>query len=68
MIYSYHQKKGDNTIKYSIGYTRSGFAIVEAESEADAAERFNQMNLVEIDEVSEGVTIFINSIYEDEDE
>ena len=55
-------------MKYSIGYTRSGFAIVEAESEADAAERFNQMNLVEIDEVSEGVTIFINSIYADEDE
>lgn len=55
-------------MKYSIGYTRSGFAIVEAKSEADAVERFNQMNLVEIDEVSEGVTIFINSIYEDEDE
>lgn len=55
-------------MKYSIGYTYSGFAIIEAENEADAAERFNQMNIAEIDEVSEGVTIFINSICEDEDE
>lgn len=55
-------------MKYSIGYTHSGFAIIEAESEADAVERFNQMNLFEIDGVSEGVTIFINSIYGDEDE
>ena len=55
-------------MKYAIGYTHSGFAIVEAENEADAAERFNQMNIAEIDEVSEGVTIFINSIYENEDE
>ena len=55
-------------MKYSIAYTHTGFAIVEAENEADAAERFNRMNLTEIDEVSDGDTIFINSIYEDEDE
>ena len=55
-------------MRYSIAYTHTGFAIVEAENEADAAERFNRMNLAEIDEVSDGDTIFINSIYEDEDE
>ena len=55
-------------MKYSIAYTHTGFAIVETENEADAAERFNRMNLTEIDEVSDGDTIFINSIYEDEDE
>lgn len=55
-------------MKYSIGYTHSGFAIIEAENEEDAAERFNQMNIAEIEEVSEGITIFINSICENEDE
>lgn len=54
-------------MKYSIGYTYSGFAIIEAENEADAAERFNQMNIAEIED-SEGNTLFINSICEDEDE
>ena len=54
-------------MKYSIGYTYSGFAIIEAENEADAAERFNQMNIAEIDEVSEGVTIFINSVCEEDE-
>lgn len=55
-------------MKYSIGYTHSGFAIIEAENEEDAAERFNRMNIAEIAENSDGDTIFINSIYEDEDE
>lgn len=55
-------------MKYAIGYTYSGFAIVEAENEVDAAERFNRMNIVEIEEHSEGNTLFINSICEDEDE
>lgn len=55
-------------MKYSIGYTHNGFAIVEAENETDAAERFNQMNIAEIAENSDGDTIFINSIYKDEDE
>lgn len=55
-------------MKYSIGYTHSGFAIIEAENEEDAAERFNQMNIAEIAENSDGDTIFINSICEDEDE
>ncbi len=54
-------------MKYAIDYTHSGFAIVEAENEADAAERFNQMNIAEIDEVSEGVTIFINSVCEEDE-
>lgn len=54
-------------MKYAIGYTHSGFAIVEAENEADAAEHFNQMNIAEIDEVSEGVTIFINSVCEEDE-
>ena len=55
-------------MKYVIAYTYTGFATIEAENEADAAERFNRMNLSQIDEVSDGDTIFINSIYEDEDE
>ena len=55
-------------MKYSIAYTHMGFAIVEAENEADAAERFNRMNLAEIDEVSDGDTIFIDSIYQEDDE
>ena len=55
-------------MKYSIAYTHTGFAIVEAENEADAAERFNRMNLAEIDEVSDGDAIFIDSIYQEDDE
>ena len=55
-------------MKYSIAYTHTGFAIVKAENEADAAERFNRMNLAEIDEVSDGDTIFIDSIYQEDDE
>ena len=55
-------------MKYSIAYTHTGFAIVEAENEADAAERFNRMNLAEIDEVSDCDTIFIDSIYQEDDE
>ena len=55
-------------MKYAIGYTYSGFAIIEAENEADAAELFNRMNIAEIEEHSEGNTLFINSIYENEDE
>ena len=55
-------------MKYSIAYTHTGFAIVEAENEADAAERFNRMNIAEIDEVSDGDTIFIDSIYQEDDE
>lgn len=55
-------------MKYSIAYTHTGFAIVEAENEADAAERFNRLNLAEIDEVSDGDTIFIDSIYQEDDE
>lgn len=55
-------------MKYSIGYTYSGFAIIEAENEADAAEQFNHMSIGQIEECSEGVTLFINSIYENEDE
>lgn len=55
-------------MKYSIAYTHTGFAIIEAENEADAAERFNRMNLAEIDEVSDGDTIFIDSIYKEDDE
>ena len=55
-------------MKYSIAYTHTGFAIVEAENEADAAERFNRMNLAEIDDVSDGDTIFIDSIYKEDDE
>lgn len=55
-------------MKYSIAYTHTGFAIVEAENEADAAERFNRMNLAEIDEVSDSDTIFIDSIYKEDDE
>lgn len=52
-------------MKYSIGYTYSGFAIIEAENEADAAEQFNQMGIGQIEEHSEGVTLFINSICEE---
>ena len=55
-------------MKYSLVYTIVGSAIIEAENEADAAERFNRMNLAEIDEVSDGDTIFIDSIYQEDDE
>ena len=55
-------------MKYSIAYTHTGFVIVEAENEADAAERFNRMNLTQIDEISDGDTLFINSIYKDEED
>ena len=55
-------------MKYSIAYTHTGFAIIEAENEADAAERFNRMNLAQIDEISDGDTIFIDSIYKEGDE
>ena len=55
-------------MKYAIGYTHSGFAIVEAENEADAKERFSRMNLTQIGEISENNTIFINGIYEEDDE
>ena len=55
-------------MKYVIAYTYTGFATIEAENEASAAELFNRMNLSQIDEISDGDTIFINSIYEDEDE
>lgn len=52
-------------MKYSIGYTYSGFAIIEAENEAAAEEQFNQMNISQIKEHSEGDTLFINSICEE---
>ena len=55
-------------MKYSIAYTQYGFAIVEAENEADAAERLHKMNLAQISEISDGDMIFINSIEEDRDE
>ena len=55
-------------MKYSIAYTHTGFAIVEAENEADAAERFKRMNLAEVDEVSYGDEFFIDSIYQEDDE
>ena len=55
-------------MKYSIAYTHTGFAIVEAKNEADAAERFNRMNLAEVDEVSYGDEFFIDSIYQEDDE
>ena len=55
-------------MKYAIAYTYTGFATIEAENEADAAELFNRMSLAEVDEVSYGDAFFIDSIYEDEDE
>lgn len=55
-------------MKYSIAYTCMGFAIIEAENEASAAELFNQMSITQIEEHSEGDMLFIDSIYEDKDE
>lgn len=55
-------------MKYVIAYTYTGFATIEAENEASAAELFNRMSLAQIDEISDGDTIFIDSIYEDKDE
>lgn len=55
-------------MKYSIAYTYKGFAIIEAENEASAAELFNRMSLTQIEEHSEGDMLFIDSIYEDKDE
>ena len=55
-------------MKYSIAYTHMGFAIIEAENEAEAAERFNRMNLAQISEISDGDMLFIDSIMEDRDE
>ena len=55
-------------MKYSIAYTQYGFAIVEAENEADAAKYFHQMNLAQISEISDGNLLFIESIEEERDE
>ena len=55
-------------MKYSIAYTQYGFAIVEAENEADAAERLRKMNLAQISEITDGNLLFIDSIEEDRDE
>ena len=55
-------------MKYVIAYTYTGFATIEAENEVSAAELFNRMSLAQIDEVSDGDTIFIDSIYEEDDE
>lgn len=55
-------------MKYSIAYTHTGFATIEAENEANAAELFNRMTLFQIDEVSDGDMLIIDSIEEDRDE
>ena len=55
-------------MKYSIAYTHMGFAIIEAENEAEAAECFNRMNLAQISEISDGNLLFIESIEEKRDE
>ena len=55
-------------MKYVIAYTYTGFATIEAENEASAAELFNRMNLAEVDEVSYGDEFFIDSIYQEDDE
>ena len=55
-------------MKYSIAYTQYGFATVEAENEADAAERLHKMNLVQIGEIADGNLLFIDSIEEERDE
>lgn len=55
-------------MKYSIVYSHTGFAIIEAENEADAAEQFNHMTIGQIEEYSEGDTLFINSIYKAEED
>ena len=55
-------------MKYSIAYTQYGFAIVEAENEADAAECLHKMNLTQIGEIADGNLLFIESIEEKRDE
>lgn len=55
-------------MKYSLVYTIVGSAIIEAENEADAAERLHKMNLVQISEIAEGNLLFIDSIEEERDE
>ena len=55
-------------MKYSIVYTIVGSAIIEAENEADAAERLHEMNLAQIGEIVDGNLLFIDSIEEERDE
>ena len=55
-------------MKYSLVYTIVGSAIIEAENEADAAERLHKMNLAQISEISDGNLLFIESIEEEMDE
>ena len=55
-------------MKYSIVYTIVGSAIVEAENEADAAERLHKMNLTQIGEIADGNLLFIDSTEEERDE
>ena len=55
-------------MKYSLVYTIVGSAIVEAENEADAAERLHKMNLVQIGKIADGNLLFIDSIEEERDE
>ena len=55
-------------MKYSLVYTIVGSAIVEAENEADAAERLHKMNLAQISEITYGNLLFIESVEEDKDE
>lgn len=55
-------------MKYSIAYTQYGFAIVEAENEADAAECLHKMSLAQISEITDGNLLFIESIEENRDE
>ena len=55
-------------MKYVIAYTYTGFATIEAENEASAAELFNRMSLAQISEISDGNLLFIESIEEKRDE
>ena len=55
-------------MKYSIAYTQYGFAIVEAENEANAAELLHKMSLAQISEITDGNLLFIESIEENRDE
>ena len=55
-------------MKYSIAYTQYGFAIVEAENEADAAERLHKINLAQISEIRDRNLLFIEAIEEERDE
>ena len=55
-------------MKYVIAYTYTGFATIEAENEADAAERLHKMNLAQISEITDGNLLFIESIDEERDE